>query len=163
MTKRAKGTIATARGKTQLFGCLLCTCDPAHRLELVANDTRVDFLGVDVKLIFVPWYAQIPKDISAMYACCTYGKQYEELLQIAKHFGRKWYTMVTFCETRFAQSVLKIYVNFENNYDTYCRVWCLVEDEEHASEDRVEEDSDSVDDDLDAPMAVLMRRELDQQ
>jgi len=60
---------------------LLCTWDPAHRLQLVANDIRVDKLGVDVELMFVPCYAQIPKDIAAMYACCNYGKQYEVILK----------------------------------------------------------------------------------
>ncbi len=55
-----------------------------------------------------------------MYACCIYGKQYEELLQTAEHLGRKWYAMVKFCETRFAQSELKVYINFEKNYNTYC-------------------------------------------
>jgi hypothetical protein len=50
---------------------MLCTWDPA----LVTGDIRVDKLGVDVELMAVPWYAQTPKDISAMYACCSYGKQ----------------------------------------------------------------------------------------
>ena len=38
--------------------------------------------------------------------------------------------MVKFCETRFAQSELKVYVNFEKNYATYRRTWG-VETEEH--------------------------------
>ena len=59
---------------------MFSTRDPAHRLELVANDIRIDKVGVDVELIFVPWYAHIPKDIAPMYACCSYGKHYEELL-----------------------------------------------------------------------------------
>jgi hypothetical protein len=46
------------------------------------------------------------KDISAMYACCGYGKQYEELLETAEHLGRKWYEMAKFCDTNFAQSEL---------------------------------------------------------
>jgi hypothetical protein len=50
-----------------------------------------------------------------MYATYIHGKQYEELLQTAKHLGRKWYSMGKFCETRFAQTELKVYVNFENN------------------------------------------------
>ena len=70
-------------------------------MELVANDIRIDKLGADVELMSVPWYAQIPKDISAMYVCCSYGKQDEELLQTAKHLGRRWYAMAKFCETRF--------------------------------------------------------------
>ena len=100
---------------------MLCTLDPAHRLELVTGDIRVDKLGVDVELMAVPWYAQTPKDISAMYACCSYGKQYEELLQTAEHLGRKWYHMAKFCETRFAQSELMVNKNFEKNYNTYRR------------------------------------------
>jgi hypothetical protein len=59
---------------------LLCTWNPAHQLELVANDIRIDKLGVDDELMFVLWYAQIPKDISSMSPCYSYGKQYEELL-----------------------------------------------------------------------------------
>ena len=57
-------------------------------MELVTGDIRVDKLGVDVELMTVFWDAQTPNDISAMYACCIYGKQYEELLQIAEHLGR---------------------------------------------------------------------------
>jgi len=38
--------------------------------------------------------------------------------------------MVKFCETRFAQSELKAYANFEKNYSTYRRTWG-VETEEH--------------------------------
>jgi len=53
----------------------------------VANDIRIDLLGVDVELMSIPWYAQIPKDIATMYACCGYDKQYEELSQTAKHLG----------------------------------------------------------------------------
>ena len=62
-----------------------------------------------------------------MYGTCNFGKQHEELLQTAKHLGRKWYAMVKFCETRFAQTELKIYVNFEYNYNTYRRTWGAVE------------------------------------
>jgi hypothetical protein len=31
--------------------------------------------------------------------------------------------MVKFCETRFAQSELGVYKNFEKNYNTYRRTW----------------------------------------
>ena len=31
--------------------------------------------------------------------------------------------MVNFCETRFAHSELKVYINFEKIYHTYCRTW----------------------------------------
>ncbi len=51
------------------------SCAPGIRLmELVANDIRVDRQGVDVELMSFPWYAETLKDISAMYACCNYGK-----------------------------------------------------------------------------------------
>ena len=58
-----------------------------------------------------------------MYACCSYGKQYEELLQTANHLGQRWYAMAKFCETRFAQSELMVYKNFEKNYKTYRTTW----------------------------------------
>ena len=92
-------------------------------MELVANDIRVDREGVDVELMAVPWYAQTPKDIAVMYATCKYGKQYEELLLTTEHLGQRWYAMVEFCETRFTQSELKVYINFEKNYTTYRRTW----------------------------------------
>ena len=38
--------------------------------------------------------------------------------------------MVKFCETRFAQSELKVYANFEKNYATYRRTWGGDETEE---------------------------------
>jgi hypothetical protein len=38
--------------------------------------------------------------------------------------------MVKFCETRFAQSELKVYANFEKNYGTYRSTWGGVETEE---------------------------------
>ncbi len=73
-----------------------------------------------------------------MYACFSYGKQYEELLQTPEHLGRKWYAMVKCCETRFAQSELKVYINFEKNYNTYCRTWGAAKEEEQPNhEDRV--------------------------
>jgi hypothetical protein len=92
-------------------------------MELVANDIRIDKLGVDVELTYVPWYAQISKDIASTYACCSYGKQYEELFQTAKHLGQRWYAMVKFCETRFAQSELMVYKNSEKNYKTCRTTW----------------------------------------
>jgi hypothetical protein len=116
VVEKAKGGAATGAEIASYMEWLLCTWDPAHRLELVAKDIRLDKLGIDVELASVPWYAQTPKNISPMYACCSYGKQYEELLQTAEHLGRKWYAMVKFCETRFAQSELKVYINFEKNY-----------------------------------------------
>jgi hypothetical protein len=62
-------------------------------------------------------------DIAFMYASCSYGKQYEELLQTAKHLSQRWYAMVKFCETRFAQPELMVYKNFEKNYYTYRTIW----------------------------------------
>jgi hypothetical protein len=68
MIEGAKGGPATTTEVQNRKEWMLCTWDPAHRLELVTGDIRVDKLGVDVELMTVPWYAQTPKDISAMYA-----------------------------------------------------------------------------------------------
>ncbi len=38
MIERTKGTSATARDTLELLEWLVCTWDPAHRLELVANN-----------------------------------------------------------------------------------------------------------------------------
>ncbi len=73
IVEQAKGAPATRSEIRKSVEWLLCTSDPAHQLELVANDIRIDKLGVDVEIMFVPWYAQIPKDIVAIYACCSYG------------------------------------------------------------------------------------------
>ena len=121
--ENAEGAATIAAEVNNFVEWLLCTWDPAHRMELVANDIRVDREGLDVELMAVPWYSQTPKDIAAMYATCSYGKQYEELLETAGHLGERWYAMVKFCETRFAQSELKVYINFEKNYKTYRRAW----------------------------------------
>ena len=102
VVENAKGAAATAREVNNFVEWLLCTWDPAHRMELVANDIRVDREGLDVELMAVPWYSQTPKDIAAMYATCSYGKQYEELLKIAGQLGERWYAMVKFCEIRLA-------------------------------------------------------------
>jgi hypothetical protein len=80
---------------------IICTSKRAHRLELVAKDIRLDRLGVDVKFISVPWYAQTPEDIVAIYAYCNNGKQYEELFKTARHLGMRWYARIKFRETRF--------------------------------------------------------------
>jgi hypothetical protein len=166
MFERAKGTTATTRKTHDLMEWLLCTWGPADRLELVTNDIRVDRHGVDVELMSVPWYAQIPKEISAMYACCNYGKQYEELLQTTAHLGRRWYAMVMICETKFAQSELKDYINFEKNYNTYCRTWGVEEEEEQpqhqvveGGEEHQEQEEETDEDDWDEPVVVLLRRE----
>jgi len=58
-----------------------------------------------------------------MYATCSYGKHYEELLQTAKHLGHRLYAMAKFCETRFAHSKLMVYKNFEKNYCMYHTAW----------------------------------------
>ncbi len=123
IVEKAKGCPATRSEIRNLKEWLLCIWDLAHQLELVANDIRVDKLGVDVEIVFVPWYAQIPKDISSMYACCSYGKHYEELVQTTERLGRRWYAMIKFCEARFAQSELVVYKNFEKKYTTYRRTW----------------------------------------
>ncbi len=47
--------------------------------------------------------------------------------------------MVKFCETRFAQSELKVYINFEKNYNTYCRTWGVEEEQEQPQEEDGEE------------------------
>ena len=72
MVEKAKGAAATGDEVNNFLEWLLCTWDPAHRMELVANDIRVDREGVNVELLSVPWYSQIPKDISAMHATCSY-------------------------------------------------------------------------------------------
>jgi len=102
VVEKAKGAATTGDEVNSFLEWLLCTWDPAHRMELVTNDIRVDREGVDVELMVVLWYSQTPKDIAAMYATCNYGKQYEELLETARHLGERWYAMVKFCETRFA-------------------------------------------------------------
>ncbi len=58
-----------------------------------------------------------------MYACCSYGKHYEELLQNTIHLGQRWYAMVKFCEIRFAHSELMVYKTFEKKYKTYSTTW----------------------------------------
>jgi hypothetical protein len=92
-------------------------------MELVASDIGIDKLGDDVERMYVPWYAHIPTDIDSMYACCSYEKKYEELLQTAKHLGQRWYAIVKFCETTFTQSELVVYKNFEKNYKTCRTTW----------------------------------------
>jgi len=64
IVEKAKGALATRSEIRNLVEWLLRTWDPAHPLELVANDIRIGKLGVDVELMSVPWYAQIPKDIA---------------------------------------------------------------------------------------------------
>jgi hypothetical protein len=58
-----------------------------------------------------------------MYATCSYGKHFEELLETTGHLGERWYAMAKFCDTGFAQSELKVHINFEKNYKTYRRAW----------------------------------------
>ncbi len=96
VVEKAKGAATTGAEVNSFVEWLLCTWNPAHRMELVANDIRVDREGVDVELMIVPWYSQTPKDIAAMYATCSYGKQYEELLETAGHLGGRWFAMVKF-------------------------------------------------------------------
>ena len=115
VVEKAKGAATTVDEVNSYMEWLLCTWDPAHRMKLVANDIRVDREGVGVELMAVPWYSQTPKDIAAMYATCSYGKQNEELLETTGHLGKRWYAMVKFCDTRFAQSELKVFINFEKN------------------------------------------------
>jgi hypothetical protein len=123
VVEKANGSAATAAEVDSFMEWLLCTWDPAYRMELVANDIRVDREGVDVELMVVPWYSQTPRDIAVMYATWSYDKQYQELLETAGHLGDRCYAMVKLCDTRFAQSEMKVYINFEKNYRTYRRAW----------------------------------------
>ena len=54
VVEKAKGVAATGDEVDRFLEWLLCTWDPAHRMELVANDIRVDREGVDVELMVVP-------------------------------------------------------------------------------------------------------------
>ena len=123
------------------------------------GDIRVKKLGVDVELMAAPWYDQTPKDMSTMYACCNYGKQYEELLQTTEHLGRRWYAMVKFCETIFAQSELKVYINFEHNYSTYRGTWGSPEVFEkipdQPQQQQPQQQLEEEEDDWDEPLAVI--------
>jgi hypothetical protein len=57
VVEKAKGVAATGAEVNSFWEWLLCTWDMAHRMELVANDIRVDRKGVDVELMAVPWYS----------------------------------------------------------------------------------------------------------
>ena len=48
IVEKAKGALATRSEIRDLVEWLLCTMDPAHRPELVANNFRVDKCGVHV-------------------------------------------------------------------------------------------------------------------
>ncbi len=85
--------------------------------------------------------------------------------------------MVKLCETRFAHSELKVYTNFEKNYNTYFRTWSVakkedlpnheervvVEQEEDVEEDENQHEEEPEHDDWDEPVAVLLLREHDRQ
>ena len=58
IVEEAKGAPAKRSEIQSLVKWLLCTWDPAQRLELiVANDIQIGRLGVDVELMQGPWYA----------------------------------------------------------------------------------------------------------
>jgi hypothetical protein len=73
----AKRVIANGAEVTSFMEWLLCTWYPAHRIEIVANDIRIDREGADVELMSIPWYSQATKDIADMYATCSYDKHKE--------------------------------------------------------------------------------------
>jgi len=50
--------------------------------------------------------------------------------------------MVKFCETRFVQSELKVYINFEKNYNTYCRAWGRPEPEDTDEDEELQEEEE---------------------
>ncbi len=54
IVERAKGSPTIPSEIQSLVEWMVCTWDPAHRLELVANDIRIDRLGVDVEFMPVP-------------------------------------------------------------------------------------------------------------
>ena len=57
MVEQAKGGRASRQESQDSAEWMLCTWDPAHMLELVVNDIRVDKRGLDVELMPVIWYA----------------------------------------------------------------------------------------------------------
>ncbi len=89
-----------------------------------------------------------------------YENQYEEVLQTAEHLGRMWYAMVKFCETIFAQSELKVYINFEHNYNTCRMTWGRAEvveeipDQPQQREPQQQQEEED-DDDWDEPLAFI--------
>jgi hypothetical protein len=54
--EQAKGSPPTRTEIQHRMEWMICTWDPAHRLELVAKDIRLDRLGIDVELAAFPWY-----------------------------------------------------------------------------------------------------------
>jgi len=58
MVKQEKGGRATKQEIQDSAEWMLCIWYPAHKLELVVNDIRVDKLDLDMELMLVPWYAQ---------------------------------------------------------------------------------------------------------
>ena len=76
---------------------LLCTWDPAHRLELCLADVRADKPAVaeylegggegDHGLPRISWYKPIAGHISELYNKYSYGKGYETLLDLAAEGG----------------------------------------------------------------------------
>jgi hypothetical protein len=129
---------------------LLCTWDPAHRMELSLKSVREDKEGVDEELNSVSWYPPIPRDISQVYSNISYGKGYEMILQIAEDMGRRLYSMERFCDTRFAQSEQKVYANFLRDYPELCAaIEQLAQDEQqHGRRSRKARDAAATSDKL---------------
>ncbi len=76
--------------------------------------------------------------------------------------------MVKFCETRYAQSELKVYINFEHNYGTYRGTWSRpkVEEEipDQPQQQEPQQDQEELEnDDWDEPLANMLRREQQHQ
>lgn len=76
---------------------LLCTWDPAHRLELVLKDVRKDVLSVHEELPELKWYGEIAMDVNEIYSKFTYRKGCEELINCAEQLGLRLYEICKIC------------------------------------------------------------------
>jgi hypothetical protein len=88
----------------------------------VIGDVRSDKPGCNFELLSVSWYGPIPKIISEVYNKLNYGRAYEALMEMSQKQGRFMYQLQRFCDTRFAQSERKVYVNFILDYPQICDV-----------------------------------------
>jgi hypothetical protein len=100
--------------------------DGAHVLELTMGDCRqhrsLSMLPVDPLLLafvgekFQQWYKHTAKRVGDIQILYNYGKQYEELAEVAGKLNLKLYAPERYCDTRFAQAERKVYKNYILNW-----------------------------------------------
>ena len=88
--------------------------DPAHRIELVANDVKNGKINRngEIKIPATTWLIELDNVLQHIMIKFNYGINHTQLINIAKEFGQDFLQFSLFSDTRFYQYAWRTYNHF---------------------------------------------------